>query len=200
MEPLLIGLLELIAEIRMCDLDEVLCTLAVGLAFEFCNAVLSHDIVDIIAAGRDGSAVIQIRDDLGDFALDGGRHRDDGAAALGRGSAADEVDKAFRELKVWAEENTGTGAQGAPLVLLGLYNARFREGQQRLIGYLKDLAAAGKIRLVVILLGAPYDLPLVKEAACILTTYEYTRLSVHCLLQAIEQNEFPGKSPFTLQV
>ena len=116
-------------------------------------------------------------------------------------NATDEqVEEGLKRLDAFltqAEEHRGTAISPVP-VILGLYNARFRAGQQKLIQALRELAQNGRIRLAVILLGAPYDLPLVEDADCVLTSYEYTRLSVKALLEAMESGTYPGQSPFAL--
>lgn len=78
--------------------------------------------------------------------------------------------------------------------VLGLYNARLRPGQQEL---LRLLEADGR-PLVVALLGAPYDLPLVQRADSVLCAYEYTWLAANALLDAMERGEFPGIVPVKL--
>lgn len=45
------------------------------------------------------------------------------------------------------------------MVVLGIYNARFHEGQQRLLESLQQR----EMSLVVVMLGAPYDAPFVKK-------------------------------------
>ena len=78
--------------------------------------------------------------------------------------------------------------------VLALYNARLRDGQQAV---LRTLEADGR-PLVVALLGAPYDLPLVQRADSVICGYEYTWLSANALLDALASGEFPGKSPVKL--
>ena len=83
-------------------------------------------------------------------------------------------------------------------VILAVYNARFRNGQKAIVSALSERAAAGKADVTAILLGAPYDLDLVRFASCIITTYEYTRLSLEALTDAMKHHDFPGRSPFAL--
>ncbi|MBO4888423.1 MAG: glycoside hydrolase family 3 protein [Firmicutes bacterium] len=83
-------------------------------------------------------------------------------------------------------------------VILGLYNARFRSGQKEIIQALRERSEEGKIEVTAVLLGAPYDLDLVRFAPCVITTYEYTRLSLEALTDAMKHHDFPGKSPFKL--
>lgn len=86
------------------------------------------------------------------------------------------------------------GAEDYDLAVLGLYNARFRAGQQAL---LRALEQSGK-PLVVVLLGAPYDASLVKRADAVIAAYEYTPLSVAAVLDALEEQYFPGRCPVRL--
>lgn len=81
------------------------------------------------------------------------------------------------------------------VAVLGLYNARFREGQQQILRLLE----AQPRPLVVVLLGAPYDAALVQRADAVIAAYEYTPMSVRAALDAIAENEFPGTLPVTLQ-
>ena len=80
------------------------------------------------------------------------------------------------------------------VAVLGLYNARFREGQRAVLQALE----ATERPLIVILLGAPYDAPLVKRCDGLVCAYEYTELAVSTLLEAMEKNSFPGKLPVEL--
>lgn len=82
-------------------------------------------------------------------------------------------------------------ADNYELAVLGLYNARFRAGQQEL---LRALEKSGKT-LVVVLLGAPYDAVLVKRSDAVIAAYEYTALSVSAVLDALEEQRFPGQCP-----
>ena len=77
------------------------------------------------------------------------------------------------------------------VAVLGLYNARFRPNQEAI---LHKLEKDGR-PLIVLLLGAPYDVSLIEKAECVITAYEYTALSAVTLLDAIERNEFTGKLP-----
>lgn len=80
-------------------------------------------------------------------------------------------------------------------IILGLYNARFRPGQ---IAILRELEKMAGVHLTVILLGAPYDLPLIERADGVLTCYEYTALSVEALLDSLTDGKFPGRCPMKL--
>ena len=80
------------------------------------------------------------------------------------------------------------------VAVLALYNARFREGQQAV---LRELEAQDR-PLVVLLLGAPYDATLVRNAKCVICAYEYTYLSANTLLSALETGEFRGHLPVKL--
>lgn len=82
--------------------------------------------------------------------------------------------------------------------MIALFNARFKPGQIKVLQKVLSLTNA---KVMVVLLGAPYDLDLVKgldpfgmsEVVC---SYEYTPLSVEALLNAIAANDYPGKVPF----
>ena len=80
------------------------------------------------------------------------------------------------------------------VAVLALYNARFRESQQTI---LRELEAQKK-PLVVLLLGAPYDATLIRNAQCVICAYEYTYLSANTLLTALETGEFKGRLPVKL--
>ena len=80
------------------------------------------------------------------------------------------------------------------VAVLALYNARFRESQQAI---LRQLEAQGR-PLVVLLLGAPYDAALIRNAKCVICAYEYTCLSAEALLSALETGRFPGHLPVKL--
>ena len=61
-------------------------------------------------------------------------------------------------------------------------------------GVRTDLALEEQERpLIVLLMGAPYDLLLIKNAKCIITAYEYTWFAANALLTAIEKGSFKGK-------
>lgn len=74
------------------------------------------------------------------------------------------------------------------LVVLGIYNVRFHEGQQRLLESLQQRETS----LVVVMLGAPYDAPFVKKAAALVAAYEYTSISIKAVQRALEENRFSG--------
>lgn len=80
------------------------------------------------------------------------------------------------------------------VAVLALYNARFRESQQAILRELE----AQKQPLVVLLLGAPYDATLIRNAQCVICAYEYTYLSANTLLTALETGEFKGHLPVKL--
>ena len=80
------------------------------------------------------------------------------------------------------------------VAVLALYNARFRESQQAI---LRELEAQDR-PLIVLLLGAPYDATLIRNAKCVICAYEYTYLSANALLSALETGEFPGHLPVKL--
>ena len=81
---------------------------------------------------------------------------------------------------------------GFKKVVLGLFNARFREGQVKV---LREVEAMPGVQLTVVLLGAPYDYPLIERADGVVCSYEYTALSVEALLDALATGEFAGESP-----
>ena len=80
------------------------------------------------------------------------------------------------------------------VAVLALYNARFRESQQTI---LRALEAQNR-PLVVLLLGAPYDATLIRNAKCVICAYEYTYLAANALLDALETGEFKGHLPVKL--
>lgn len=75
--------------------------------------------------------------------------------------------------------------------VLCLRNARFSAWQQALLRRLE----AAPVPLVVVLLGGPYDLQLVRRADAVIAAYEYTRLSAGAVLAALETGAFPGECP-----
>ena len=52
--------------------------------------------------------------------------------------------------------------------------------------------------LVVLMLGAPYDATLIRNAQCVICAYEYTYQAAQELLSALETGEFNGHLPVTL--
>lgn len=82
------------------------------------------------------------------------------------------------------------------VAVLALYNARFRESQQTI---LRELEKQDR-PLVVLLLGAPYDAVLIRNAKCVICAYEYTHLSANMLLSALETGEFNGHLPVKLPI
>ncbi len=98
-------------------------------------------------------------------------------------------------LNEWEEKTAVLLREGDhDVAVLGLYNARFREGQ---IQALRELERQGR-PLVVVLLGAPYDAALLKRADAVVAAYEYTALSVPSVLQALEEGTFSGRLPVKL--
>ncbi len=80
------------------------------------------------------------------------------------------------------------------VAVLGLYNARFREGQQAVLHTLESSDRP----LIILLLGAPYDISLVQRCDGLVAAHEYTELSVSALLDALETNQFPGNLPIRI--
>lgn len=102
---------------------------------------------------------------------------------------------------------------GKKQVLLGVYNALFREGAKALM---KELLPREDLELTVLLMGTPYDIPLLMKEClegprgeggfqdalyesirAVICTYEYTPLSMRCLLKAMQEKQFKGKNPFS---
>lgn len=79
--------------------------------------------------------------------------------------------------------------------VIGLYNARLREGQKRALSILQKTGKS----VYVVILGAPYDLSVVKNARAVMCAYEYTVLSVPNAIRAMVENRFPGVLPVTLR-
>ncbi|MBR4309285.1 MAG: hypothetical protein IKT58_06795 [Oscillospiraceae bacterium] len=77
------------------------------------------------------------------------------------------------------------------VAVLGLYNCRFRKGQQEV---LRALEATDR-PLIVVLLGAPYDKDFVKRCDGLVCAYEYTELATATTIEALANNRFPGKLP-----
>jgi hypothetical protein len=92
------------------------------------------------------------------------------------------------------ETKAAVHEEGYDVAVLALYNARFRPGQQAL---LRELEAQDRT-LVVLLLGAPYDAALVRNAKCVICAYEYTYLAANMLLEALETGQFKGHLPVQL--
>jgi len=84
--------------------------------------------------------------------------------------------------------------QQADVLVLGLYNCRFRESQQALVAQ----ACAMGIPVVAALLGGPYDMVYTEAAHAVLCCYEYTPLAVSSLVEGLKSGEFHGKLPITL--
>ena len=80
------------------------------------------------------------------------------------------------------------------VAVLALYNARFRAGQRAILRALEEQERP----LIVLLMGAPYDLLLIKNAKCIITAYEYTWFAANALLTVIEKGSFKGILPVKL--
>ena len=85
-------------------------------------------------------------------------------------------------------------AKTADCVVLGLYNARFRDSQIALLRALEALA----VPLVIITVGGPCDLQCIRRADAVIALYEYTALSVNSAIDALETGEFHGKAPMRL--
>ncbi len=83
---------------------------------------------------------------------------------------------------------------GHDALLLGLYNARFHEGQKQLL----RAAEESGLPLIVLLLGGPYDVSLLKRADACIAAYDYIPLSVDALLCALREGNFPGTAPVSL--
>ena len=77
------------------------------------------------------------------------------------------------------------------VAVLGLYNCRFRPGQQDI---LRALEATNR-PLIVVLLGAPYDKDYIKRCDGLVCAYEYTELATATAIEALSLNRFPGKLP-----
>ena len=92
------------------------------------------------------------------------------------------------------ESRAALCSQDYDVAVLGLYNARFREGQQQILRLLEEQGRP----LVVILLGAPYDAALIRRADAAVAAYEYTPLSVSSVLDALADGVFPGRLPVRL--
>ena len=76
----------------MGDADEGLGTLADGFAIEVGDAVFGDDVADVVAGGDDAGALFEHGDDAADAVVLGGAGEgDDGHAALGAGSAVNEI-------------------------------------------------------------------------------------------------------------
>ena len=84
--------------------------------------------------------------------------------------------------------------QPGETVVLGLYNARFRDGQVKL---LRALEAADH-PLAVMLMGGPYDASLVQRADLVAVAYEYSALSGVSAAAALAEGAFFGRLPITL--
>lgn len=81
------------------------------------------------------------------------------------------------------------------VAVMGLYNARVREGQIKIYNELKK---TGK-PVVAVLLGAPYDYECVKDADAVIASYEYTPLSAPALIKAMKECRYPGKLPVNVE-
>ncbi len=110
------------------------------------------------------------------------------AKAFG-GSAVDLPINEFDENKI-SEIAEGD----SDVIVLGLYNARFRDGQK---ATLRALEKAQK-PLVVVLLGAPYDAGCVKKCDLLVAAYEYTNLSVKAFIECVKAQTFTGVLPVKL--
>lgn len=84
---------------------------------------------------------------------------------------------------------------GFKTVVLGLFNARMRPGQQEVLRKIEEMPG---VRLIVALLGAPYDASLVHRADAVIAAYDYTALGVEALLDALASGRYVGHCPFQL--
>ena len=82
-------------------------------------------------------------------------------------------------------------ASDADAFVIGLYNARFREGQMKMLSALLQT----KKPVLCVLLGAPYDFAAAKQAQSVVCAYEYTNLSVKGVIRALREKNFPGSLP-----
>ena len=97
-------------------------------------------------------------------------------------------------LNEYSEEMAAAVAGDWDVAVIGLYNARFRDGQ---IKTLEALKATGK-PVIVLLLGAPYDAPLAGKCTTLIAVHEYTNLSVRSVLSALCEGTFEGVMPVKL--
>ncbi|MBR2942315.1 MAG: hypothetical protein IKB82_02850 [Clostridia bacterium] len=97
-------------------------------------------------------------------------------------------------LNDYCEDMAAAVAGDWDVAVIGLYNARFRDGQ---IKTLEALKATGK-PVIVLLLGAPYDAPLAGECSALIAVHEYTNLSVRSILDALHTCTFTGVMPVRL--
>lgn len=81
------------------------------------------------------------------------------------------------------------------VAVVGLYNARFREGQREV---LRALEAQSR-PLIVVMLGAPYDLPYIERADAVIATYEYTQISAAAAVEAMAEGVYEGKLPVKVE-
>lgn len=81
------------------------------------------------------------------------------------------------------------------VAVVGLYNARFREGQRKV---LRALEAEGR-PLIVVMLGAPYDVACIERADAIIATYEYTQISAAAAVEAIAEGVYQGRLPVRVE-
>ena len=89
-------------------------------------------------------------------------------------------------------DNVLENAKDCDIILYAVYNAAQNPGQVRLFDALK---AAGK-RVVLVTLGAPYDILLMETADVHIAVYEYTTRSVRSTIKAIMgEIGFMGKMP-----
>lgn len=79
----------------------------------------------------------------------------------------------------------------ADAVVLGVYNARFRDGQK---AYIDALSKTDK-PFAVVMLGAPYDAGCIGKCDSLIAAYEYTNLSVKALIESFVSGKYEGKLP-----
>lgn len=86
-------------------------------------------------------------------------------------------------------------AKGKEAVVVGTYNANMNPGQAKLVNSLLEVNR----NVVVVALRNPYDLLEFKEVPTYLCVYEYTPLSVRCLLEVLSGKYVPkGRLPVSL--
>ena len=92
---------------------------------------------------------------------------------------------------------TALKAAPYPVVLLAVSNVMQNPGQ---VSLFKALKAAGK-KVVVVALGAPYDVLLMQDADVYIAAYEYTNRSVKSVIKALKgEAEFSGTLPGGVEV
>ncbi len=84
-------------------------------------------------------------------------------------------------------------AQG-DVYVLGVYNARFRPTQCEVYKQLKQKNKP----VIVVLMGAPYDIMYFRDADEVLCAYEYTSASIDAVLDALSEDSYSGVLPVRL--